>query len=403
MKLDRGSSPEAARRSHLQRVGFNVRNLEPEDVDLDLLSDAPAIGAIGPSESDEAPHEPNLSEALEALYGPAIYVPTSMGRSAERVFARTIADARSRKEQPFVVVTNGLFRSTEGAFRAAGAAIELVPCAGPGTADVDIEALESRLAKGDVDVVCLEPANNGHCGFALAIENVRKASALARKHGAMLVLDACRVMSNAAALSKDVLRTTQEMCAAADAYTASCAKEAFVAVGGFVAVRDLGLAKKIASACFQQGIGLEPLRIRRELVRGLERTLREPDVFARRHAALKSLGERMRGLPVVEPIGAHAVFVRLESIARPGCAHPLEELEALLFQSSGVRARAFKEHDKSLLRLTWPIGYDVTTADLDRIAAGVRTMFDRASAAPKLREQPNSPHLAMYNIRYVED
>jgi tryptophanase len=400
--LSQGRLAKADRTRRLQAAGYNVRNLDPADVELDLITDVPPWSAVNLTRQDG---KPDLASAARAIFGPARFVATTHGRSAEYALATALA----KKKEPagFTVLSHGLFFTTERAFRKAGANIEIIPRQRPaGASDVDLDWLERRLKEGPVDAVCLEPSNNGLGGWPLQLDNVRAVSEICHRHGAMLVFDATRLLSNVAALGAAVVETAREFCGAADAFTVSCGKEFLVANGGLVAVRESDLERAVFDVGWNLGLLLEPVRLQWELFGGMLSTARDPSRFAERRVRLADLASRLGalGIPIVEPLGGHAVYVEVDGLMVAGQKHRDAALESLLYECGGVRAKIgyFPLLGKHLLRLTWPIAALVEASHLEVIARGLKAMFDGAPAAPLLavdeKREARHPLFAAFRV-----
>jgi tryptophanase len=386
------SSAERSRR--LADAGYNVWRLEHADVELDLFTDVPHWSFV---DAEVTGRRPDLPDAAEAVFGTAGAVATQCGRAAEHVLAGALA--RRRSPARLTVVSHGFFVTTERAFRLAGASIEAAPRARDGSSDPDLPWLEHRLRRGDVDVVCLEPSNGALAGWPLGPEAVEAAGDLARSGGAALVLDATRVLSNASALGLPVLDAAQRICRAADAFTVSCSKELLVAGGGLIGARDPALRRECFERSWSLGLHLEPARAQWELAHGLRAMREDPSPLERRRTHLRELAARLRrrGLPVIEPIAGHAVFVRLDERVEPEREHRSIALEGVLYERSGVRAR-ISHHPlirAHAVRLTWPLGAEVGVDELEAVAGAVESLL-RDDSVPDLRVDPSSDGIALF-------
>src|SRR5687768_9517098 len=108
---------EAERKRCLVEAGYNVFMLDPSDVELDIFTDIPPRSYLPNAPGDRAEaREPDLQGLAEALYGPARYVTTTRGRSAEFALMNAL-------QLKGTVLTNGLFMSTERALRHFGATV----------------------------------------------------------------------------------------------------------------------------------------------------------------------------------------------------------------------------------------------------------------------------------------
>jgi tryptophanase len=387
------------RNAALVRAGWNVLHLDPIDIDLDLLTDVPArsfvravaeesvTAALGPV------RDPDLLALATALYGPARYVVTTKGRSAEAALLSSLG-------RKLHVVTHGLFRSTQHAIAAhANGTIEIAPFARAGSADLDLAWLKDRLGKGGVDVVYLEPCNNGLAGWALSLEHVRAVRALAHGAGALVFLDCCRLLTNVLALGLP-RSAAADFCALADAFTVSCSKELMTPYGAFVGVRDVALEHKVQSYVMDEGHVLEPLDARVRLAAGMRHVLGDTSLLVERSRLVAQLGAALkaRGVEIVEPLGAHAVYVRVP-VTEPLRARAFE---VLLYREAGIRAVAVPNpmFKTTLMRLALVVGRH-DEADVLAIADGVARALAGREDAPALApaEAGPNPMLGRYTPR----
>jgi len=381
----------------LERAGWNVLHLDPFDIEHDLLTDVPArsfvreVAEAGCEAALGRVREPDLAALAAELYGPALYTVATKGRAAEAALLSAIGK--------LAVVTHGLFRSTQHAIaKYAGGPIEIAPHARAGSSDLDLEWLKARLERGGVGAVYLEPSNNALGGWLLSLEHVRAVKALCVAHGALLLLDGCRLLANVLALGLP-LGAAHDFTRAADAFTVSCSKELLTPYGALAAVRDPALHHKVQSFCMEEGTLLEPLDARVRLAAGMRRILGDPSPIVARGALVHSLARALaaRGVSIVEPPGAHAVYVRTS--LPPGEPMRARGLEARLFLDHGVRAIAIPNPllNGVIMRLPLVVGmWD--EAALTHIAEGVaRTLSDETShLALEVSEPGPNPMLGRY-------
>jgi tryptophanase len=391
--LRRAAVPPAERARRLAEAGYNIWRLEPAAVELDLFTDVPHWSVV---DVEPSAHHPELAGPIEAMFGAKEAIATRSGRGAEHVLAAALA--RRKAPHRLAVLSHGFFITTERAFRLAGATIEPVPRARAGSSDPDLAWLEARLSRGDVDVVCLEPSNSALAGWPLGPDAVRQVGALCRRSGAMLVLDATRVLTNSTALGLPVIETAAAICGEADAFTASCSKELLVASGGLICARDPELVRECFALAWNLGLHLEPLRLQCELARGLRTMQGDPSPLSRRRRQLLELAGhlRRRRLPIVEPVGGHAVFVRVDELAAAGGPHRTIALEGALFEHGGVRARIahLALLDTYAVRLAWPLYTRADPADLEAVGDALAALFD--AAIPELVPRPDDRQLPLF-------
>lgn len=382
----------SSREASLTRAGFNVLNLLPSDVETDLLSDVPhsfreAFATTGGG--------PTLEELTERVYGPAQYIFTMKGRSAEAILASVITAPGK------AVLTHGLFKTTERAVQQAGGRIELAPTRPhEGHCDLDLAWLEERLAAGHVGSVYLEPNNNGLGGLPLHLENAEAVAQACRRHDVLLILDATRLLSNCAQLGGELLETVRRFTRLADAFTVSLGKEFLAPYGAVIAVRNRELRHQAFTKAFQAGALLEPVEGRRALAASMERLLRNPAAML--NARLRQLrqladGLRARGISCLQPHGGHAVYVCLAELIDAERPLHARSLECLLYRESGIRAYIWPFSAlPGFMRLALPLGR-YTDEQLSTVPAAVATAIAHAADAPRLAPIEGESALGMFS------
>src|SRR5262245_22821203 len=92
---------ESEREQELERAGWNVLNLDPRAIDIDLLTDGP-LAPVAPIEERAAaaaaigrgdPDAEELAGLAEALFGPARYLFFTKGRAAELALSAALVPA----------------------------------------------------------------------------------------------------------------------------------------------------------------------------------------------------------------------------------------------------------------------------------------------------------------------
>lgn len=374
------------RRAALEKAGHNVLNLEEADVEFDLLTDVPpravldTIREAGVQAARGKTHVPPLEPLAQQLYGEAHYVFTTKGRAAEDALAAVFA----RDEG--VVVSNGLFLTTALAFKRRGMEVETGSRLVDGRSDIDLIWLENRLVRGGVDIVCLEPCNNQLAGWPLSMDNVIAVQKLCRRYDMRLLIDGTRIFANSAA-DRSPLAQAREVLALADAFTISCTKELMVPNGALVAVREPTLRARLFAHIFEMGTLLEPVEATARLARALQYLFDNPSPISARRHQLERLANVLRkeGIPIVEPVGGHAVYVDIGGLLAGEASTHVRSLEALIYERHGLRCMIapYPLLNKMLLRL--PLSVErYSDQELDAIGEAVRDLFRHAREAPLL-------------------
>jgi len=351
------------RRAILEKARFNLFAVRAEDVIIDLLTDS-GTGAMSAEQwaammrGDEsyagARSWFRFEEAAHALTGVPFVFPTHQGRAAERILCAALG-LRGR-----VVLSNGLFDTTRANVEAAGASGIDLPIpgamdgAGPLAGGIDVAALSRALENHGprVALVVMTATNNAAGGQAVALDNLRQASAICKTARIPMFLDACRFAENAWAVRRDepsergraleaIAREMFELC---DGFTMSAKKDAIVNIGGILGVRDAELATTIREELVRtEGFPTYGGLAGRDLeaiAQGLHEVL-DASYLEYRFAASAYLARAMEGAgwPVVRPAAAHAVYVdagaalpHLEPRDLPG-----QSLACAMYLAGGVR------------------------------------------------------------------
>ncbi|MEX0880168.1 MAG: tryptophanase [Thermoanaerobaculia bacterium] len=356
----------AAREECLRRAGYNVFGIASEDIYIDLLtdsgtsamSDAQWAGLMRGDESYAGGRNYfHFEETIRSIFGLPHVIPTHQGRVAENLLFSTVLKPGD------IVPNNTHFDTTRANVEAnGGTAVDFVIPEGreprarhPFKGNMDLGLLEKCLAenRGRVPLVMLTLTNNSGGGQPVSLENVRGTNALCRKFGVPLLIDACRFAENAWFIKqreagqsgRSVAEIVGEVFSLADGCTMSAKKDGLANIGGFLALRDEAWVERLKNKLILiegfptygglAGRDLEAIAI------GLKEVLRE-DYLAFRVGQVTAFGEAMAaaGVPVVEPIGGHAVYIDGRAFAPhlPPEQYPAEALTIALYREGGIRA-----------------------------------------------------------------
>ena len=201
---------EEERRAAIERAGYNLFDLHAADVLIDLLTDS-GTGAMSRDQwaaiqhGDESyagsPSWYLFLDSVRKLFPFRHVIPTHQGRAAEKILFTAIGGPGK------VVPNNTHFDTTRANVEAnGGVAVDLVIPEGrdprarhPFKGNMDLGRLEGCLSenRGKVPLVMLTLTNNSGGGQPVSLENVRAVSALCRRFGIPLIIDACRFAENA--------------------------------------------------------------------------------------------------------------------------------------------------------------------------------------------------------------
>lgn len=357
---------EDERRTAIRAAGFNLFALRSVDVLIDLLTDS-GTGAMsseqwaGIQRGDEAyagsPSWFRFEAAVQSLFPFPHVIPTHQGRAAEKILMAAIGGPGR------VIPNNTHFDTTRANVEATGAeAVDLVVREGldpafeaPFKGNMDLARLEALLRdRGqDVPAVFVTITNNSGGGQPVSLENLRGVRELCDRFGKPLFLDACRFAENAWFIrerergqgDRDVADIVRDIAALADGMTMSAKKDGLANIGGWLAVRDDDLAARcrnllILTEGFPTYGGLAG-RDLDAIAQGLTEVVQH-DYLRYRIRSTAYLGEGLQraGIPIVRPVGGHAVYLDARALLPhvPPLQYPGQALAVALYEAGGIRA-----------------------------------------------------------------
>ncbi len=360
----RVTTPEE-RAAAIREANYNLFALRARDVLIDLLTDS-GTGAMSRDQwaaiqrGDESyagsPSWYVFRDAVQALFPFRHVIPTHQGRAAEKILFGVLGEPSK------IVPNNTHFDTTRANVEHAGAeALDLVIPEGrepanphPFKGNMDVDALERLLEEraADVPVVMVTVTNNSGGGQPVSLENLRAVRALCDRYEKPLFLDACRFAENAWFIrereegqgDRAVADIVREMAGLADGMTMSAKKDGLANIGGFLCTNDDGLAQQeknllILTEGFPTYGGLAG-RDLEALAQGLSEAI-DHDYLRYRIVSTAYLGRALAdsGIPVLEPIGGHAVYIDAKALLPhiPPLAYPGQALAVALYEEGGVR------------------------------------------------------------------
>ena len=353
------------RREAVAAAGYNLFNLHAEDVLIDLLTDS-GTGAMSRDQwaaiqhGDESyagsPSFDIFRSAVQELFPFKHVIPTHQGRAAEKILFTVLGGSDK------TIPSNTHFDTTRANIEYTGAeATDLVIAEGrdpasqhPFKGNMDIAALDAYLTAnaGKVPVVMMTITNNSGGGQPVSLGNLREVRAVCDKHGVPLFLDACRFAENAWFIrqrepgqqDRDVADIVRDMAALADGMTMSAKKDPMGNIGGWLALNDDAIAEQcrnllILTEGFPTYGGLAG-RDLEALAQGLKEVV-DHDYLRYRIRSTAYLGEALlqSGIPVVQPIGGHAVYLDARALLPhiPPLQYPGQALAVALYEAGGIR------------------------------------------------------------------
>lgn len=359
-------STEEQRKEFLARAHYNPFLLDSEQVMIDFLTDsgtsamsAAQWGAmmVGDESYAGAVSWHRMQNEVRDLTGYEHILPTHQGRAAERILYGY------RGGPGKIFISNTHFDTTRANIEVTGALAFDIPVAEaknpmldhPFKGNMDVIELEQLIQKHgseNIGAVILTVTNNSGGGQPVSMENARAVSAICKKNNLLFVLDCCRVAENAYFIHlrekgfehTSYLAIAQEMFSLADGAIMSAKKDALVNMGGFLALKDRAIAEActnllIISEGFATYGGLSG-RDMEALAVGL-REVFDADYLHYRIRSTAYLGEKLRemGVPIMWPVGGHAVYVDAKAFYPniPLDEYPGQKLVCELYLKGGIR------------------------------------------------------------------
>lgn len=358
---------EAERKVFLEQAHYNPFMLTSSQILIDFLTDSGTSAMSsdqwgGMMKGDEsyagASSWFRMRQAVYDLTGFEYIFPTHQGRAAERILYSVLGGKGK------IFISNTHFDTTRANIEFSGAEAIDIPSPQaadtgadyPFKGDMDVQKLDALLSeygKEKVAGVILTVTNNSGGGQPVSMQNAREVAVCCRRHGVQFFLDCCRIAENAYFIHhreegfsgrsyRDIAR---EMFSLADGAIMSAKKDALVNMGGFLALKDQALSEAcknllIITEGFTTYGGLSG-RDMEALATGLEEVF-DPDYLHYRIRSTAYLGEHLHamGIPVMWPIGGHAVYIDAKKFYpdMPVEHYPGQALVCQLYETGGIRA-----------------------------------------------------------------
>ena len=354
------------REKYINENYYNLFNLKSDMVFIDLLTDS-GTGAMSDVQWGEmmtgdesyagSRSYYKLKEAIKDILGFDYFLPTHQGRAAENVLFSTLV------KKGDIIPGNSHFGTTKGHIEFRGAkAVDCTIDEGfdpklirPFKGNVDINKLENVLRENPIEkipFVIVTITNNTGWGQPVSLENIKQVSALCKKYGVRLIIDGARFAENCYFIKlreekykeKTIREIVKELFSYVDGMTMSSKKDAIVNMGGFIAMRDPELFKRtsVYNIMFEGFVTYGGMNGRdmAALARGLYEGT-EFDYLESRIRQVEYLGKKLKeyGVPMLEPVGGHAVFLDAKTIFPdiPQKEYPAQLLGVELYIEGGVR------------------------------------------------------------------
>jgi tryptophanase len=426
----------------IEEAGYNLFNLHADDVLVDLLTDS-GTGAMSRDQwaavqhGDESyagsPSWYTFLDAVHQLFPFRHVIPTHQGRAAEKILFSAIGGPGK------TIPNNTHFDTTRANVEHTGAsAVDLVIEEGrhpdvehPFKGNMDLARLDALLAElgpEQVPAVFVTITNNSGGGQPVSLENLRGVREICDRHGIPLFLDACRFAENAwfvktrepGQAGRSVVEIVREIASLADGMTMSAKKDGLANIGGWLALNDDRLAEQcrnllILTEGFPTYGGLAG-RDLEAIAQGLREVVDE-DYLRYRIRSTAYLGDALTasGVPVVRPIGGHAVYLDARALLPhvAPLAYPGQALAVALYVEGGIRGCEigtvmFGRHPDGteapaamdLVRLAIP-RRTYTQSHVDYVIEVVRWVAERAADLRGYRIVDEPPALRHFTARFA--
>ncbi len=357
------------REKAIAEANYNLFYLKSQDVYIDLLTDSGTNAMsheqwAGVMRGDEAyaggQSYFKLLDAAKDIFGYEYFQPVHQGRAGEKVLFPIIMG-----EGDFAI-SNMFFDTTRAHVELSGArAIDcVVPIAkkpmerAPFKGNMDVERLESLIKEheGKVKMVVMTITNNSAGGQPVSMANMKEVSAICKKYGIHLNIDAARYAENAYFVkqreegyaNKTIKEIVKEMFSLADTFTMSAKKDTIVNMGGLIGVKDAKAKADLVAAIKGRCISFEGFisygglsgRDLEALAIGLYEGIND-DYLEYRIGQLEYFTSRLddAGIAYQAPVGGHGVFVDAKAMFPhiPYYEFPGQALAVELYKEAGIR------------------------------------------------------------------
>ncbi len=438
-----GVSSKEERQKINDDAGFNTFLLPSSLVGIDLLTDSGTCAQTTEQWSHynngvETPASSkdyfDLVAALQDITGYKYIIPTHQGRAAEHIMSQALIKGG-------VVPGNMYFTTTKLHQELAGGTFADIICdeahqpqnTFEWKGNIDLKKLQKLLDEHgaeNIPYISFELSVNLAGGQPVSMDNAREVYEFCKSYNIPVMFDATRAVENAYMIKKkdaryheksirDILR---ELFSYGDGCTVSSKKDYLVNIGGFLGIRDdnkfyikaLELLRGFEGTITNGGMSAADMAVHAE---GVQEMI-DYNYISQRVEQTQYLGKKLKdaGIPIVEPVGTHAVFVDarrfLPHIEQDN--YPAQALAAALYVDSGVRAMergnvssGRKKNGENyrpkleLIRLTIP-RRAYTNAHMDLVAESIINLYKKRDQIKPLEFVYEPENLRFFQGKFAE-
>ena len=426
----------------IKEAGYNTFLLKSHDVYIDLLTDSGTNAMsdrqwAGMMLGDEAyagsRNFYHLEEAVRDYYSYKYLIPTHQGRGAEHIISRIMIKEGDYIPGNMYFTTTRLHQELAG-----GNFVDIIIDEAHDTenthqfkGNVDLAKLQALIDKVGADhspYVAIATAVNMAGGQPISMANLKEVRKLTQKYNIPIVHDMTRVAENAWFIkireegysSKSVAEIVYEICTLTDHATMSAKKDPLVNIGGFLATNDEDVYRKAQNmVVVYEGLhtyGGMAGRDMEAVAIGIAESVQDDHIRAR-VGQTQYLGEKLLeyGIPIVEPIGSHGVFIDAKKFL-PNLEQdllPAQTLAAEIYIQGGIRTmergivsggrnKDTGEHNRpklELVRVTLPRRV-YTQSHMDVTAESIADVYARRDSIKGLRFTYEPDYLRFFQARF---
>ena len=346
--------PPEERRKILGEAGYNPYLIPARYVYIDLVSDSGTSalsveqlsrGLIGDESFSYQNGYFELKQKVREIFGFPYVLPFHQGRGIESCLFTVLIKKGN------IIPSNTLFETTRANIEMNGGESLDITADKRGTfgGDIDIQKLDNivKASNENIPFVLLTITNNSRGGLPLSIKNLKQVRGILRRFNIPIFIDGSRYAENIYfnwkyEMKKRKLRdVVREFFSYSDLAYMSGKKDALSTMGGLLMTRSRKIYNRLIDiTTLREGFpshgGLSDRDIR-VLSRGIEESIDE-SYITYRVTQVHMFGEILKdlGIPILEPIGGHAVYIRAKEIYQDA-DFPAFLLAGDLFIEGGIR------------------------------------------------------------------